>query len=232
MINKVIVLISLLLGFYGAKSQTHLSTDDFEAKLAVFEKVQLIDVRTPQEYKDGHLKSAANIDYKSAAFKDQIGKLDKSKPVFVYCLGGVRSAAAADILHESGFTEIYDMKGGYLKWTAAGKAVDAASSSAKGMSLDDYKKLISTEKVVLIDFNAPWCEPCVKMLPTIHKLAQEYKGRARIETIEYDPNKALAKDLQIDAIPAFLIYKDGKLVERKNGYLEEKDFRQMLDKNL
>jgi len=230
--NNLIILICFLVATVGAKAQTHLTPDDFEIKLSQSKKGQLIDVRTPQEYKDGHLKNAQNIDYKNQAFKDQISKLDKTKPVFVYCLAGGRSAVAAEILHENGFSEIYDMKGGYLKWTSAGKEVNAPaglSSSAKGMSASDFKKLTSSDNLVLVDFYAPWCAPCVKMLPTIKKLTQEYKGRAKIETINYDQNKALAKEMGIDEIPAFLVYKNGKLVSRKSGLLEEADFRKLLE---
>ena len=230
---KIILIIALLSGIVNAQAQTHLTPDDFESKLKSAKQAQLIDVRTPEEYKDGHLKSAANIDYKNQAFKDQIAKLDKSKPVFVYCLGGVRSAAAAEILHESGFNEIYDMKGGYLKWTSAGKLIDApASATSKGMTMTDFKNMTSANEVVLIDFNAPWCAPCVQMLPTVHKLASEYKGKAQIETISYDANKTLAKELGIDEIPAFLLYKNGKLIEKKKGLLSELDFRKLLDTNL
>jgi len=227
--NNLIILICLVLITFGAKAQTHLTPDDFENQLSKSKQAQLIDVRTPAEYKDGHLKNAQNIDYKNQAFKDQISKLDKTKPVFVYCLAGSRSAAAAEILHDNGFSEIYDMKGGYLKWTSAGKAVNAPTGlSAKSMSASEFKKLTSSDKLVLVDFYAPWCEPCVKMLPTIKKLTQEYQGKAKIETIAYDQNKALAKELGIDAIPAFLVYKNGKLVSRKSGLLEEADFRKLL----
>jgi thioredoxin 1 len=59
-----------------------------------------------------------------------------------------------------------------------------------------------------------------------------YQGKAKIETIDYDANKALAKELGIDEIPAFLLYKDGKLITRKNGMMEEKDFRELLESSL
>lgn len=215
-------------------AQTKLTTDEFQTKLASSRNGQLVDVRTPEEFKNGHLANAENIDYKNTAFREQIKSLDKNKPVFVYCLGGVRSAAAADILHENGFTEVYDMQGGYMKWTAAGKLIEVpkGASTAKGMSAADFKKMTNTDGVVLVDFHAPWCEPCIRMMPVVKKLAGEYKGKARIETVEYDANKALAKELGIDEIPVFLVYKNGKLVDRRKGFQSESQFREMLDSKL
>lgn len=228
-----ILTIALLSFPLALQAQKQLSTEEFEKQLAKSGDAQLLDVRTPDEYGEGHLAKAANVDYKSPDFKEKIAKLDKSKPVYVYCLSGGRSAAAATALHESGFKEVYDMKGGYLKWNISGKAVEGANKAGvKGMSSAEFNKIINSEKVVLIDIYAKWCPPCVKMLPTVTKLQKEYAGKAKIETIAFDPNKALVKQLAVDEIPGFLLYKNGKLVSRKTGFMEEKEFRALLDSQL
>ncbi|WP_025764347.1 rhodanese-like domain-containing protein [Dyadobacter tibetensis] len=216
------------------KSENQLTAEKFQTELANTPDAQLVDVRTPDEFKDGHLKQAMNIDFKSDDFEEHIKALDKDKPVFVYCLAGSRSAGAAKVLAENGFKNVYDMDGGYLKWTAANYPVDepANAGERKGMSTEDFQKMVASEPVVMIDFNAPWCAPCVKMLPIIHQLEKEYAGKAKVVAINYDENKALAKELGIDEIPAFLMYKKGKLVERKNGLIEEKEFRTWLDAQL
>ncbi|MEN8788210.1 MAG: rhodanese-like domain-containing protein [Flavobacteriaceae bacterium] len=87
-------------------------------KDAVINKdVQLVDVRTPREYRSGHLGNAINIDfYKSREFVEAFEALNKEKPVYVYCRSGVRSAKAAYKLISMGFTKIYDLKGGILNW--------------------------------------------------------------------------------------------------------------------
>lgn len=77
---------------------------------------QLIDVRTPEEFEKGHLKNAQNICVTDDDFEANIVKLDRNKPVYLYCRSGKRSAKAAEILQDLGFTEIYDMEGGFLKW--------------------------------------------------------------------------------------------------------------------
>lgn len=89
---------------------------DFKAKVDGTD-VQLIDVRTPAEFKEGHLKSSKNLDVKNANFMTQMQTLDKSKPVYVYCRSGKRSNQAASKLEAAGFTKVYDLDGGYLAWS-------------------------------------------------------------------------------------------------------------------
>ena len=76
----------------------------------------IVDVRTPEEYSEGKIGDAMNIDYYSADFKKQAEALDKTKPVLVYCRSGGRSGKSAEILEEMGFTEIYNLEGGYMGW--------------------------------------------------------------------------------------------------------------------
>ena len=78
--------------------------------------VQLVDVRTPLEYRQGHIADAINIDFYSSRFYDEFEKLDKFRPVFLYCRSGVRSRRAAEKLAILDFEEIYDLKGGFLNW--------------------------------------------------------------------------------------------------------------------
>ena len=77
---------------------------------------QLIDVRTPREFSNGFIEGAKNIDYNGDSFEKQMKKLDKNKPVLVYCAAGGRSENAAELLKEWGFKEVYDLEGGYNAW--------------------------------------------------------------------------------------------------------------------
>ncbi|MBX7226000.1 MAG: rhodanese-like domain-containing protein [Chitinophagales bacterium] len=77
---------------------------------------QLIDVRTPEEFASGHLQNAVNINFYSSDFKEQLEKLDKTKPVMVYCKSGGRSGKAAIILKELGFTIVYNLADGVEGW--------------------------------------------------------------------------------------------------------------------
>ena len=207
-----------------------LSVDDFEKKYAETPTAQLVDVRTSGEYGGGHLPKAQNIDYKSADFVTKIQTLDKSKPVFVYCLSGGRSGEAMTILKQNGFNEVYNMGGGYLKWTSKMKPVEGVKpvDSANGLSAAYMDKLLKDNKIVVLDFYASWCAPCLKMMPTIDKLSAEMKGKVAFEKVDSDANKALVAEFKIDEIPTFLIYKDGKMTMRAVGFQTEKAFREMI----
>lgn len=98
-----------------------LSVDAFEQKLNATPEKIILDVRTDEEYAQGKMKNATQIDYYQRNFKTEVAKLDKTKPVFVYCASGVRSNSAAKILKQQGFTEVYDLKGGLNAWARSGK---------------------------------------------------------------------------------------------------------------
>ena len=80
------------------------------------EDIQLIDVRTPTEVSAGKIENALNIDFNSPDFKAEIEKLDKDKKTLVYCAAGGRSGKAAQLMHDIGFKEVYDLQGGYGNW--------------------------------------------------------------------------------------------------------------------
>lgn len=101
-----------------AQSKSELLTvTDFKTKLTTDKNVQLVDVRTPDEFNAGHLKGALNINYNAADFETQIQKLNKNLPVLLYCKAGVRSAKAAVVMQKLGFKELYNLDGGYMKWS-------------------------------------------------------------------------------------------------------------------
>jgi rhodanese-related sulfurtransferase len=79
----------------------------------------IIDVRTPEEFTDGHLGDALNLNFNSDTFSEDLQKLDKDKTYLIYCRSGKRSAKAAAIMHELGFKQFYDM-GGIIDWIAKG----------------------------------------------------------------------------------------------------------------
>jgi rhodanese-related sulfurtransferase len=76
----------------------------------------VLDVRTPEEFKSGHIEKAIMIDYKSADFQDKISKLDKKKSYLVYCRKGGRSAAAIKIMKDLNFNNLYHLYEGILVW--------------------------------------------------------------------------------------------------------------------
>ena len=99
------------------------SVDKFYEQKKLTENPQIIDIRTPQEFKDGKICGAINIDSRSAEFQTKINSLNKEKPVLIYCTRGVRSKFAMEILQQLGFTIVYELDGGINEWIRAGKPV-------------------------------------------------------------------------------------------------------------
>lgn len=94
------------------------------APLVTGKKVQLLDVRTEEEWNEGRLDGAVRVEIGSRDFTTQVkANLDESQPVLVYCRSGRRSARATDKLEAMGFKTVYDLKGGILAWTKDGQKV-------------------------------------------------------------------------------------------------------------
>lgn len=80
----------------------------------------VVDVRTPQEFRQGHLPGARNMDFFGGSFERETEALAKDAPVLLYCRTGKRSAAAAELLDEAGVKRIYHMHQGLEAWREAG----------------------------------------------------------------------------------------------------------------
>lgn len=96
---------------------------DFERAINRYKDLQLIDVRTAGEYQNGYIEGASNIDYFGDDFEMQMSKLDKLKPIAVYCGVGGRSESALEVLQELGFEVIYNLEGGITVWEKNGLQV-------------------------------------------------------------------------------------------------------------
>ncbi|CAM1345640.1 rhodanese-like domain-containing protein [Tenacibaculum amylolyticum] len=119
--KKLLSIFIIAITLFNCKTEENshiqtLSLNEFEKAIQI-ENVQLIDVRTPEEYADGHIENAAVINYFGDDFKEKAQQLDKNKPVYLYCKSGKRSAKASKVLGELGFTKIYDLQGGYNAWS-------------------------------------------------------------------------------------------------------------------
>jgi rhodanese-related sulfurtransferase len=85
--------------------------------------VVILDVRTPEEFAQGHVPGAVNIDMSSPTFPDAIAELPKDTRYVVYCRSGNRSADAAGQMADAGFTDLYDVDAGLATLSAAGVAL-------------------------------------------------------------------------------------------------------------
>jgi len=109
---------SALFGVRSPKSENIKILASAEFNTAITQKnVQLVDVRTPREFSGGAIRNAVNLDvFQKNLFLEKANKLDKQKPVYLYCRSGNRSQQAARLLVSYGFEQMFDLRGGYMNW--------------------------------------------------------------------------------------------------------------------
>jgi thioredoxin len=204
-------------------TQTNLTAKEFSMKLEQTPSAQIIDVRTPGEVAGGFINNAVNIDYNSSDFTTIISQLDKNKPTFVYCLSGGRSGAAAAQMRSEGFKIVYELTGGIMKWNAAGLPLVTKNQAPKkqGMTLNDFNKLTSSDKLVLVDFYAEWCAPCKRMKPYLEEIAKEMNATVEVIRIDVDQHPSLMKELKIEELPILRTYNKGTLTWEHKGFIEK-----------
>lgn len=201
-----------------------LNSQAFAKKIATLQNATIVDVRTPDEFSKGHIINAQNINWNDNNFNTVINKIDKDKPVFVYCLSGGRSARAVAAMRKSGFKQIYELDGGMLKWRSENMPETITSSpKSEGMSLEDYRKLLISEKLVLVDFYAKWCAPCKKMAPFLKEIAKENDHHVKVIRIDIDQNPRLTKALKINALPVLKLYKNQTIVWDNYGFVDKNE---------
>ena len=93
---------------------------DAQKLLADNKEVRVLDVRTPEEYAEGHIAGAVNVDFKAADFADKVDKLDKNTAYIVHCRSGKRSSGSLAILKDKGFGSIYHLNKGFNAWKDSG----------------------------------------------------------------------------------------------------------------
>ena len=118
MVNKITLIFILAILFscnFSDKIINEITTADFKS-LSSLEDIQLIDVRTIEEYNSGYIGGALNIDFYKSSFIDSINVLDKSKTTVIYCKSGNRSSKSALMMKSLGFKNVYNLKEGMNGW--------------------------------------------------------------------------------------------------------------------
>lgn len=228
---SILYLLIVPLVILSCKGQTSkniktIEVTDYASKIKETPNPQILDVRTPEEFVSGHIDNAENVNWLGDNFVATATKYDKTKPVFVYCKTGGRSKQAAEKLESLGFTTIYNLEGGILKWEAAG--LSKPSGKIIGMSPQEYDKLLNTDKKVLIDFYAEWCAPCKKMAPYLLQMQKDLADKVIIIRLNADENKTMMTELKISELPALLLYENKGIKWKHSGYISEEDLKKQL----
>ena len=229
--KKIITLIISCSLFVSCKGQIKseivtLDVKSYAEKLKQTEIPQLIDVRTPEEFASEKIDNASNINFLSPEFVSKCEQLDPTKPVFVYCKVGGRSAKAAEKLTKMGFKTIYNLEGGIMKWNA--NKPEKTYKKIIGICPQEYQEMIKTDPKIMVSFYAKWCEPCHIMQPYIIKMETEMQDKVKIIRLDADQNKTILEELKIDGLPVILIYENGKETFRKIGFMSEEELKKQL----
>ncbi|TAH25892.1 MAG: thioredoxin [Cytophagales bacterium] len=210
------------------KYNSELTANQFASALDSAKTFQLLDVRTPDEFQNGHIKSALNLNWNDSEFKNQVSKLNKSIPTYVYCLSGGRSASAAQFLRENKFDKVFELSGGMMSWRSNDLPETMTSDTNIEMSTTQLQDIINKEPLLLIDFYADWCIPCQKMKPYLEEIENDKSNNTKVLRINADQQKNLCKNLNIDALPVLMIYKKGiKTWEQKSLATKEEILKQL-----
>jgi rhodanese-related sulfurtransferase len=203
-----------------SNSQTGvLTTTAFQQKLSL-PNIQILDVRTAEEYQSGHIKNALQADWLDRSqFADRIQYLNKNIPTLVYCASGVRSGQAMKAMADQGFKEVYNMSGGMSAWKSEGKPFEASTTKAE-MSLIDFQSKINGVSIALVDIGAEWCPPCKKMEPVLAQLKKNLGDKYSLIKVDGGNDLSVMKYLSFKALPTFIVFKNGKETWRKQGIVD------------
>ena len=206
-----------------AQSTIQLNAADFSNSTTGVDSIQLLDVRTAGEYNTGHIKNSLQADWNDRKeFSRRISFIDKSKPVYVYCLSSGRSSAAAKEMTLMGYEKIFVLEGGLNAWKTANKPIEGKTNEPQ-MSIGDFDAAVKSSKVILVDFGAIWCAPCKKMEPVLKSLQANNNGKFKLVKVDGGKDEAVLQLNNVTVLPVFIVFKNGKQVWRRDGIATEKE---------
>jgi thioredoxin len=231
--KKTAIFLSLVFLIFSCsqkEGQQNLEASAFQKAIQSESIKQILDVRTSEEFQNGHLEGSVNADIQSPGFQQVVYSLNKKETVFVYCLSGARSASAAGQLKEMGFSKIVNLTGGMLAWQSANLPVATSQTynASNGLTETTFAAKIKGKPMVIIDYNATWCGPCKQLSPILKAWVKAQKGAVELIEIDVDDNQELAKSKKIEAIPYLEMYKNGEKTWSSVGLIGQEE----LDKSL
>ena len=193
----------------------------------------LIDVRTEREYESGHIGNSGQLNFYARDFAQHLLLLPKNKPIYLYCNTGRRSNIAANYLVRNGYTQVYNLQRGIVEWLQSDLPVVVSPSAEidtqDGFDPVEFRELISTDQLVFIDFYAPWCGPCMQMMPMINDMKARYEGRIQVVKVNADASRQLMRELRLTAIPYLALFQNGEVIFEHRGLIEEQKLISILD---
>lgn len=228
---KPLVIAVLLLASCKNNTSGKLGLDAFN-QIASNNNAQIIDLRPQAEFDSGHIVNAASFVPNSPELDSYIDLLYKDVPVCL--LGGNQddNSKLIEKLKSKGFKNINELDGGMSAWINAKLPIQ--KTLPKKIYPNDTIKFddaINGDKLVMVDFNATWCKPCKMMQPSIDRVHDERSSEVIVYSIDVDEFPQYNEKYQIKSIPLVMLFKNGKLLHRSEGLLEESKINELIDKN-
>ena len=222
-----LVLLNILFLFFSCQNISNISFKNIDIvnlpQASYADEFIVLDVRTNQERANGFLANSTHIDFYDVAFLDKLNLLDKTKPIYIYCMVGGRSSKAANKILKAGFNEVYNLNGGFLKWSNNNLLIEIPEKTNE-VTTQQYNKsfldsTINSNSNLLLYVSTKWCAPCKKMNPVIDSLSKNYIKELKVLKLDLDQNMFLNEVYNIQSIPFFVLYKNNQQVWLKNGII-------------
>ena len=97
--------------------------------------------------------------------------------------------------------------------------------------MESFSEIINADQPVLVDFYADWCGPCKAMNPVIREVAKSVQGKARVIKVDIDRSVEAAQAYQVQAVPTFVMFRNGKIVWRHSGMIDKHSLMKVLMQN-
>lgn len=220
---------------FGQMPVSQLNSNDFNKIIDNSDGI-LLDVRTKQEFANGHIENAGQLNYYALDFKKRLLLLPEDQDIYLYCNTGYRSQKAAEILIKNGYTNVYNLEHGTMEWNNNNLPIiiepNARPDLDNRYTPNQYQELINSDSLVFIDFYAPWCAPCRRMMPMIDSLMVEYHDRVKVVKINIDASKKLIKKLQFTGVPYLVLYQKNQELFTHHGSIMKQEIQRIFDANI
>lgn len=224
-----LIFISAFFSCSTSLNDTYQSIDIVELKEVInYQDIIILDVRTAHETSKGYIPDATFIDYYDDKFDEKINLIDRKKSIYVYCKIGGRSKKVAENLHGMGFSEVYNLEGGFIKWKNSNLPYHSDTINFKDLKANHhtpkyFDSVLLNHENVLVYISTKWCTPCRKMEPVIDRFAEEYIRTVKVLKLDLDRHSFLTGRYNIKSIPTYVLYKNNIEVWRKSGIIAYKE---------
>lgn len=211
------------------------AVDDLEQAMRPYANLQVVDLRSPEDYLESHLPGAINIDRNSPTFEKELAGLNPGRPVYFYCANGMTSAEVIKNLPKSSYVKIYDVTGGFAAWSGAGKKLSRVDrvSRPEPVTRSEYDALVKKNDYILLQFSPSSVDPEVlkKLDSMMESIVKKKSGEIAFRKYNYRDQVSLARDLKVNNLPTLILYRQGTEVWRYEGMPDKTEVESNLEKH-